>query len=534
MATETEPQVIDLDSEDEMPEEAGNSNDQPKKARQEHSPAQASNGVLSGTPFSSLSGKVSDATLKAIKAMGFEEMTKIQAKAIPHLLEKKDVAAAAKTGSGKTLAFLIPALELLSKLKFVPRKGTGALVISPTRELALQTFGVLEQLMRCHKPMTAGCLIGGNSRRAEAAMLARGVNFVVSTPGRLLDHLQKTRRFVYKDLQCLIIDEADRILDIGFLPQMKKILRSLPRERQTMLFSATLTGDTKKLMRVALKRDPLCIGMDESEDQATVQSLDQGYVICPSEKRLILLSAFLKNKQNKKVMVFFSTCLSVGFHYKLLNSLGLRSLMIHGRHKQDVRTKTYFEFTEAKSGILLCTDVAARGLDIPDVDWIVQYDAPGDVKEYIHRVGRTARGVDSHGSALLFLRPQEKKYLRRLEDAKVPLHEYEFSWDEVDDTQAQIEKLVCKDRYLRASAEGAYRAFINSYNCHYRPISTVEDLDQRKVAASFGLQEPPRKRGRGFKSSSWPQPKKRARSDSWDNRGYLPPMKRKKKFSFND
>ncbi|KAH9381113.1 hypothetical protein HPB48_010785 [Haemaphysalis longicornis] len=263
-----------------------------------------------------------------------------------------------------------------------------------------------------------------------------------------------------------------------------------------MLFSATLTGDTKKLMRVALKRDPLCIGMNESEDQATVQSLDQGYVICPSEKRLILLSAFLKDKQNRKVMVFFSTCLSVGFHHKLLNSLGLRSLMIHGRHKQDVRTKTYFEFTEAKSGILLCTDVAARGLDIPDVDWIVQYDAPGDVKEYIHRVGRTARGVDSHGSALLFLRPQEKKYLRRLQDAKVPLHEYEFSWDEVDDTQAQIEKLVCKDRYLRASAEGAYRAFINSYNCHYRPISTVEDLDQRKVAASFGLQEPPRKRGR--------------------------------------
>lgn len=533
MATEAEPQAIATDGADEVSEDAANSNGQPKEATQEHSAAQASNGVLSGTPFSSLSGKVSVATLRAIEAMGFEEMTEIQAKAIPHLLERKDVAAAAKTGSGKTLAFLIPALELLSQLNFVPRKGTGALVISPTRELALQTFGVLKELMRGRRKMTAGLVIGGNSRRAEVDMLSRGVNFLVATPGRLLDHLQETRRFVYKNLQCLIIDEADRILDIGFLPQMKKILRALPRQRQTMLFSATLTGETKKLMRVAMKHEPLYIGLDERKGQATVQSLEQGYVICPSEKRLVLLSAFLKNKQKKKVMVFFSTCLSVEFHHKLLNSLGLRSLMIHGRHKQDKRTKTYFQFTKAKWGILLCTDVAARGLDIPDVDWIVQYDAPGNVKEYIHRVGRTARGVDGQGSAILFLRPQEKKYLRRLKDAKVPLLEYNFSWDEVDNIQPQIEQLLCKNRYLRASAENAYRAFMNSYDCHYKTISTVQDLDQRKVAASFGLREPPRKRGRGFKRSR-PQPKKRSRSESWDDKGNFPPMKRKKNSSFND
>lgn len=530
MATESEPQAMDTD---EMPEGAGNSNGQPKKARPEHSVARASNGVLSGTPFSSLSGRVSDATLKAIKAMGFEEMTEIQAKAIPHLLERKDVAATAKTGSGKTLAFLIPALELLSKLKFVPRKGTGALVISPTRELALQTFGVLQELMRSHKPMTAGYLIGGNSRRAEVDMLTKGVNFLVATPGRLLDHLQKTRRFVYKDLQCLIIDEADRILDIGFLPQMKMILRALPRQRQTMLFSATLTGETKKLMRVAMKHEPFCIGLDERKDQATVQSLEQGYVICPSEKRLLLLSAFLKNKQKKKVMVFFSTCLSVEFHHKLLNSLGLRSLRIHGRHKQDARSETYFEFTKAKSGILLCTDVAARGLDIPAVDWIVQYDATGDVKEYIHRVGRTARGVDGQGAALLFLRPEEKKYLKRLRAAKVPLQEYEFSWDEVDNIQPQIEQLLYKNRYLRTSAEGAYRAYINSYDCHYKPICTVEDLDKKKVAASFGLQGPPRKKGRGFQRT-WSPPTKRARSDDGDDEGKFPPLKRKRNFSFSD
>ncbi|KAH9381116.1 hypothetical protein HPB48_010788 [Haemaphysalis longicornis] len=179
-------------------------------------------GVLSDTRFSSLRGKVADATLKAIESMGFTQMTEIQAMTIPHLLEGRDVVAAAKTGSGKTLAFLIPAVELLSKLKFMPRNGTGALVIAPTRELAMQTFGVLQELLQGQN-QTLGLIMGGTNRQSEGAKLAKGVNFLVATPGRLLDHLQNTSEFVYKNLQCLIIDEADRILDIGFEEEMKQI-----------------------------------------------------------------------------------------------------------------------------------------------------------------------------------------------------------------------------------------------------------------------------------------------------------------------
>lgn len=448
-------------------------------------------GVLSDTRFDSLKGVVSEASLKAVKAMGFTQMTEIQAKTIPHLLEGRDMVAAAKTGSGKTLAFLIPAVELLSKLKFMPRNGTGALVIAPTRELAMQTFGVLQELLT-HQNQTLGLIMGGTSRQSEANKLAKGVNFLVATPGRLLDHLQNTSEFVYKNLQCLIIDEADRILDIGFEEEMKQILRLLPKRRQTMLFSATLTKKTEDLVKVALKSEPLYIGLDENKEQATVEGLEQGYVVCPSDKRFLLLFTFLKKNRKKKVMVFFSSCLSVKYHHELLNYIDLPVMSIHGKQKQAKRTTTFFQFCNADTGILLCTDVAARGLDIPEVDWIVQYDPPDDPKEYIHRVGRTARGEGGSGHALLILRPEEVGFLRYLKVAKVPLQEFEFSWTKIANIQPQLEKLITKNYFLHMSAKEAYKAYVRAYDSHHlKSIFDVNTLDLIQVAKSFGFTVPP-------------------------------------------
>lgn len=242
---------------------------------------------------------------------------------------------------------------------------------------------------------------------------------------------------MHKNLQCLIIDEADRILDIGFEEEMKQILRLLPKRRQTMLFSATLTKKTEDLVKVALKTEPVYVGLDENKEQATVEGLEQGYVVCPSDKRFLLLFTFLKKNRKKKVMVFFSSCLSVKFHHELLNYIDLPVMSIHGKQKQAKRTTTFFQFCNADSGILLCTDVAARGLDIPAVDWIVQYDPPDDPKEYIHRVGRTARGEGGSGHALLILRPEEVGFLRYLKVAKVPLQEFEFSWAKIANIQPQ-------------------------------------------------------------------------------------------------
>jgi len=450
-------------------------------------------GILSDRSFSSLASAVSEPTLKGIEEMGFTMMTEIQAQTIPHLLEGRDLVGAAKTGSGKTLSFLLPCVELVYKLKFMPRNGTGVIIISPTRELSMQTFGVLRELLK-HHYHTYGLIMGGANRTTEAQKLQKGINILVATPGRLLDHLQNTKDFLYKNLQCLIIDEADRILDVGFEEEMKKIVRLLPKKRQTMLFSATSTKKVEDLVTVALKKEPIYIGIEEKskDGAATVSGLEQGYVVCPSEKRFLLLFTFLKKNRKKKVMVFFSSCMSVKFHTELLNYIDLPVMSIHGKQKQTKRTTTFFSFCNADSGILLCTDVAARGLDIPDVDWIVQYDPPDDPKEYIHRVGRTARGEGGKGHALMILRPEELGFLRYLKQANVPLNEFEFSWAKVANIQAQLEKLIGKNYFLNLSAKEAYKAYVRAYESHsLKNIYDVQNLDLKSVGQSFGFVVPP-------------------------------------------
>ncbi|KAM7325457.1 hypothetical protein ACRRTK_015710 [Alexandromys fortis] len=448
-------------------------------------------GAFEDTSFASLSNLVNENTLKAIEEMGFKRMTEIQHKSIRPLLEGRDLLAAAKTGSGKTLAFLIPVIELIVKLKFMPRNGTGVLILSPTRELAMQTFGVLKELMT-HHVHTYGLIMGGRNRSAEAQKLTNGINIVVATPGRLLDHMQNTPGFMYKNLQCLVIDEADRILDVGFEEELKQIIKLLPVRRQTMLFSATQTRKVEDLARISLKKEPLYVGVDDDKEVATVDGLEQGYVVCPSEKRFLLLFTFLKKNRKKKVMVFFSSCMSVKYHYELLNYIDLPVLAIHGRQKQNKRTTTFFQFCNADSGILLCTDVAARGLDIPEVDWIVQYDPPDDPKEYIHRVGRTARGLNGRGHALLILRPDELGFLRYLKQSKVPLNQFDFSWSKVSDIQSQLEKLIEKNYFLHKSAQEAYKSYIRAYDSHsLKQIFDVNNLNLPQVALSFGFKVPP-------------------------------------------
>lgn len=278
--------------------------------------------------FSSLKGHVSDETLKGITDMEFTTMTEIQAKSIPALLAGRDLVGAAKTGSGKTLAFLIPAVELVNKLRFMPRNGTAVLIISPTRELSMQTFGVLKELT-AHHHHTYGLVMGGANRTIEAEKLGKGINILVATPGRLLDHMQNTPDFLYKNLQCLIIDEVDRILEIGFEEDLKQIIKLLPKRRQTMLFSATQTDKIDALTKLALKRAPIYVGVDDNKEAATVTGLEQGYIVCPSEKRLLVLFTFLKKNRKKKVMVFFSSCMSVKYHHELFNYIDLPVNSIH-------------------------------------------------------------------------------------------------------------------------------------------------------------------------------------------------------------
>ncbi|KAF8564921.1 hypothetical protein P879_10231, partial [Paragonimus westermani] len=236
--------------------------------------------VLSGC-FSEL--PISDTIKKAVEAMGFTKMTEIQEKCLPHLLEHRDVMACAKTGSGKTLAFIIPVVELMLQLGLQPRNGTGAIIISPTRELSLQTYSVLREVAQ-FTSLRIGLIMGGSNRQSEAQNLEKGVTILVATPGRLLDHLTNTKNFLRHNLKALVIDEADRLLDIGFEVEMRQIIRLLPSVRQTMLFSATLNEKTRHLAKDALKTDCVMIGL-KREGDATVEGLEQGYVVCSPDKR---------------------------------------------------------------------------------------------------------------------------------------------------------------------------------------------------------------------------------------------------------
>ncbi|KAI5359549.1 Putative ATP-dependent RNA helicase DEAD-box, Helicase superfamily 1/2, ATP-binding protein [Septoria linicola] len=437
--------------------------------------------------------QLSEKTMRAITDMKFENMTEIQRRSIGPLLAGKDVLGAAKTGSGKTLAFLIPCVELLHSLRFKPRNGTGVIVVSPTRELALQIFGVARELME-HHSQTFGIVIGGANRRAEAEKLAKGVNLLIATPGRLLDHLQNTQGFVFKNVKALVIDEADRILEVGFEDEMRQIVKILPKDdRQTMLFSATQTTKVADLARVSLRERPLYINVDDKQEHSTVAGLEQGYVICDSDMRFRLLFTFLKRHPQKKIIVFFSSCNCVKYYSELLNYIDLPVLDLHGKQKQQKRTNTFFEFCNAKSGTLICTDVAARGLDIPAVDWIVQFDPPDDPRDYIHRVGRTARGANAKGKSLMFLQPSEVGFLSHLKEAKVPLVEFEIPAKKILDIQSQLEMLIGKNYYLNKSAKDGYRSYLQAYASHsLRTVFDIHKLDLKKVAKGFGFNVPPK------------------------------------------
>lgn len=450
----------------------------------------ATDGVLTSRRFDEL--ELCEKTIDGLKDMGFERMTEVQARCIPHGLSGRDILGAARTGSGKTLAFLIPVVELLFRVKWTNRNGTAAVIISPTRELALQIYGVVADVCKYHS-QTYGICMGGSNRRTEAMKLEKGVAIIVATPGRLLDHLQNTPGFVYNNLLALIIDEADRCLEIGFEEEMYQIMKYLPKKRQTMLFSATQTTKVEDLVRVSFKNKPIYVGVHDKGISSTVVGLEQGYVVVSSQNRFLLLYTFLRRNLKKKIIVFMSSCNAVKFYYELLNHVDIPVLDLHGRQKQNKRTSTFFKFCKEKQAILVCTDVAARGLDIPSVDWIIQFDPPDEPKEYIHRVGRTARGAGAIGKALLFLIPAEMGFLRHLQAAKVPLNEYEFPQSKIARVQPQLEKLITTNYALNKSAKDAYRSYLQSYASHgMKDIFNVHTLDLQEVAASFCFDTPPR------------------------------------------
>lgn len=436
---------------------------------------------------------LSKKTLKGLQEAQYRLVTEIQKQTIGLALQGKDVLGAAKTGSGKTLAFLVPVLEALYRLQWTSADGLGVLIISPTRELAYQTFEVLRKVGKNHD-FSAGLIIGGKDLKHEAERI-NNINILVCTPGRLLQHMDETICFHATNLQMLVLDEADRILDMGFADTMNAIIENLPKKRQTLLFSATQTKSVKDLARLSLK-NPEYVWVHEKAKYSTPATLEQNYIVCELPQKISVLYSFLRSHLKKKSIVFFSSCKEVQYLYRVFCRLrpGISILALHGRQQQMRRMEVYNEFVHKRAAVLFATDIAARGLDFPAVNWVLQFDCPEDANTYIHRAGRTARYKED-GEALLILLPSEKGMVQLLLQKKVPVKEIKINPEKLIDVQKKLESFLAEDQDLKERAQRCFVSYIRSvYLMKDKEIFDVSKLPIPEYALSLGLAVAPRVR----------------------------------------
>ncbi|KYN30459.1 hypothetical protein ALC56_15155 [Trachymyrmex septentrionalis] len=586
--------------------------------------------------------------------MGITKMTTVQQKAIPQIFSNKDILIRSQTGSGKTLAYALPIVELLHKIRPELNRNSGlsALVVVPTRELALQTYECFIKLVKPFVWIVPSYIIGGEKRKAEKARLRKGCNILISTPGRLLDHIKHTKALRLNDVRYFVLDEADRMLDMGYEMDISGIVSALKVScsndekeynamkifrqnskkiftdgeieetlkednmkfkteenntdsskkkqiyhssddgdsdhtanniflskkrkkdtksfgvneksdltiesiqnvkqdyenqwrRQTILLSATLTQAVEKLAGLTMQ-DPIfvdaakknleVIGGDTStinEDLIVPQSVIQSYIVTPPKLRIVTLSAYIAGRcqtpGQHKILIFMATQDMVDYHTEILSSILTKPIddddedsdpmvdveffKLHGNMTQKERTEVFKTFSQAKSGVLLCTDVAARGLDMPKVDCVVQYTGPISARDYVHRIGRTARAGCS-GTATIFLTPSEIEFVRMLESRRIRIKQQDMN-DVLDKLlgplskhnsvqaaavalQNDFEDLVLENRRLGAKACKAYVSWMRFYSSYPRDM---REIFNRKVlhlghyAKSFALRDPPQRIG---------------------------------------
>jgi ATP-dependent RNA helicase DDX10/DBP4 len=452
--------------------------------------AESDFGYVEDKKFSRL--PLSRFTLSGLKHANYYEMTEIQEATLSLSLANKDILGAAKTGSGKTLAFIIPLLEILYRKRWTRFDRLGALVISPTRELALQIFQALKKVGKFHD-ISAGLVIGGKNLKEEQALINR-MNIMICTPGRLLQHMDQTAGFDCSNLQILVLDEADRILDMGFEKTMNAIIQNLPKERQTLLFSATQTKSVKDLARLSLK-NPEYIAVHEKAEHSTPQQLQQFYIVCELHEKLDILYSFLRKHLQSKILIFVSSCKQVRYFYESFKKMrpGIPLMCLYGKQKQPKRLELFENFGRMKAAVLFCTDIASRGLDFPAVDWVIQLDCPENGETYIHRVGRTAR-YKSEGYSLLFLVPSEQEgMLEILQYKKVPIERTKINPHSTISVQKQLAAFCSQDPELKYLAQKALISYIRSVHLQAdKKTFDVSKLSLEDYAASLGLPNAPK------------------------------------------
>ncbi|KAF5901006.1 putative ATP-dependent RNA helicase DDX31, partial [Clarias magur] len=502
------------------------------------------------------------------KLFNISSMTSVQKQTLPVLMSGQDAVVRSQTGSGKTLAYGIPLVQSLQAVQPKINRSDGplAVVIVPTRELAQQSFQIFQKLLKPFTWIVPGVLMGGEKRKAEKARLRKGINVLISTPGRLVDHIKNTLSIDFKAVRWLVLDEADRTLDLGFEKDLTVILNALNAggsTRQTVLLSATLTEGLSRLTSISMK-EPVYIQVSDVTDETTditkpslssqpapsqptdgytvPDRLQQYLVVVPSKLRLVCLAAFIlarcKFERDQKLIVFISSCEAVEFLATLLSTvlcadnpgtekkqrLSINFLRLHGNMEQEERTEVFQVFSQCKAGVLLCTDVAARGLDLPQVTWIVQFNPPTSAAEYVHRVGRTAR-IGAQGKALLFLTPAETTYTDVLANHNISLGEMKVedilstlmdderfrgrgNWDRKKSAGAREQDMRERatvlqtefENHVHSSAESvqaakkALQSFVRAYTAYpsaLKHIFHIRHLHLGHAAKSFGLRDAP-------------------------------------------
>nr|AKH04977.1 DEAD/DEAH box helicase [Epichloe festucae var. lolii]AKH04997.1 DEAD/DEAH box helicase [Epichloe sp. LpTG-2]AKH04980.1 DEAD/DEAH box helicase [Epichloe festucae var. lolii]AKH04981.1 DEAD/DEAH box helicase [Epichloe festucae var. lolii]AKH04982.1 DEAD/DEAH box helicase [Epichloe festucae var. lolii] len=479
--------------------------------------------------------------LDAVQTLGFPQMTPVQAATIPHFMGNKDVVvevrfAQAVTGSGKTIAFLLPVVQRILRLEEPTKKHhVAAIIVSPTRELAAQIHTVLLSLLEFHapsaeilpylkddekRPSTAApvivpqLLVGGTTSTAQDAQffMRHSPNVLISSPGRLVELLSSPHvHCPQSSFEMLVLDEADRLLDLGFKQDLQGIISQLPKQRRTGLFSASVSEAVSEIIRVGL-RNPVKIVVRVKmkdggvlEDRKTPASLKMTYMVTPATHKLPALAQLLEKLpiRPQRTIVFLSTCAAVDYFQHVLPGLllpaGFSLIPLHGKHPAKVREKNFAKFLGSVSPtVLVTTDLAARGLDIPQVDLVVQMDPPSDPKVFIHRSGRAGR-AGRKGLAVVMLHPgREEDYVRFLEIRKTPIvpldrPQVAISEDTAAAATEKMRKLAGTDRAIYDKAQRAFVSWVRSYSAHQATsIFRVADLDWADLANAWGLLRLPR------------------------------------------
>ncbi|KAI8913244.1 P-loop containing nucleoside triphosphate hydrolase protein [Gorgonomyces haynaldii] len=384
---------------------------------------------------------------EACEKVGYKAPTEIQAQAIPVALQGKDIIGLAQTGSGKTAAFALPIIQSL----FDNPQPLFCCVMAPTRELAVQIAEQFEALGSAIGVRSC-VIVGGMDMMSQQIALSKKPHIIVCTPGRLVDHLENTKGFNLKQLKYLVMDEADRLLDLDFGAEIEKVLKVIPRERNTFLFSATMTSKVEKLQRASLVNP---VKVEVSQKYSTVDTLLQHYLFFPYKHKETYLVYLMNEMAGNTVIVFTLTVASTQKLTIMLRNLGFEAVCLHGQMSQPKRLGALQKFKSGQRSILICTDVASRGLDIPSVDVVINYDVPQSSKDYIHRVGRTARAGRA-GKSITLVTQYDIEWYQRIEHAiqkKLPEYPLEKGKDAVLLLQERVSEAV-RFAHMQLKEEG--------------------------------------------------------------------------------